>query len=92
MAAGSGVIMFRWLRRVSFTCNLCGATQRIALRRTHFFERFHELTEGQVVLIRCPECGQGLQIPGSYRSHTGESVVFDPENHPRKAVIHEGCC
>jgi len=26
--------------KVSFTCNLCGATQRIALRRTHFFERF----------------------------------------------------
>ncbi len=92
MAASSGVIMFRWLRRVSFTCNLCGATQRIPLRRIHFFERFHELTEGQVVLIRCPECGQGLQIPSSYRSHTGESVLFDPETHPRKAVIHEDYC
>ena len=74
--------MFRWLRSVAFTGNRCGAAQRIPLRRIHFFERFHQLTEGPAVLIRCPACGQGLQIAASYRSHTGESVTFDPENHP----------
>ncbi len=92
MAAGSGVIVFRCARRLSLACNLCGASRRIPLRHIHSFERFHELTESQVVRSGCPVCGQELQIPGSCRSRTGESVVFDPENHPGKAVIHEDCC
>jgi len=84
--------MFSWLKKVTFTCNLCGAEQRIPLRRIHFFERFHDLVEGQPILIRCPECGQGLQIPGSYSTHTGHSVKINPMNPPKTAAIHESYC
>jgi len=80
----------RWLfTKVGFTCTECGARQRIPLRRVHVFERFHGLTQGQVVLIACPQCARGLQIPTPYRTHTGLEVRFDPD-HPDDAVIHEG--
>lgn len=78
----------RWLfEKVLFTCGHCGARQRIPLRRVHFFERFHGLTHGEVVLIACPLCGEGLQIPAPYRTHTGHDTQFDPD-HPEKTVIH----
>ena len=80
--------MFSWFRRITFTCNHCGASQRIPLRRIHFFERFNELREGQPVLIGCSNCLQGLQIPGPYRAHTGHSVEVDPKKPPNNAVIH----
>jgi RNase P subunit RPR2 len=79
---------FSWLfKKVVFTCSHCGARQRIPLRRIHFFERFHRLTHGQVLLIACPDCGEGLQIPTPYRTHTGHDARFDPD-HPENAVIH----
>lgn len=78
----------RWLfKKVVFTCGQCGVRQRIPLRRVHFFERFHGLTHGEVLLIACPVCGDGLQIPTPYRTHTGADARFDPEN-PDNAVIH----
>ena len=76
-------------RKVLFTCGHCGARQRIPLRRIHFFERFHHLTHGKVLLIACPACGEGLQTPTPYRTHTGHDVQFDPD-HPENAVIHQG--
>ena len=80
--------LFHWLfKKVIFTCSHCGARQRIPLRRVHFFERFHRLTHGEVVLIACPMCGEGLQIPTPYRTHTGQDVKFDPDN-TKNAVIH----
>jgi uncharacterized OB-fold protein len=79
---------FHWLfRKVTFTCSHCGVRQRIPLRRVHFFERFHGLTQGQILLIACPVCGEGLQIPTPYCTHTGHDVHFDPD-HPENAVIH----
>lgn len=84
-----GDAMWTWFKRVKFTCSHCGIQQRIPLRRIHFFERFHRLDAGQPVLIRCPQCWQGLQIPGSYRTHTGQVVEIDPQHPPKNAVIHE---
>jgi RNase P subunit RPR2 len=82
--------LLRWLfGKVLFTCGHCGARQRIPLRRVHFFERFHRLTDGEVILIACPSCGEGLQVPTPYRSHAGQHVRFDPAR-PEKTVIHEG--
>lgn len=80
--------MISWFKNVTFICNNCEATQMIPLRRIHFFERFHELRQGQPVLIMCPTCQEGLQIPGSYRTHTGFSVDIDPQNIPRESFIH----
>lgn len=84
--------MFTWFRKVTFTCTHCAAVQRIPLRRVHFFERFHELCDGQAVLIRCPRCAEGLQMPSRYTSHTGHCVAIDPQNPPREAFIHEAFC
>ena len=81
--------MFSWFKRITFTCNHCGTTQRIPLRRIHFFEEFHELREGQPLLIGCPQCLQGLQIPTPYRTHTGQEVAVDPRKPPKNAFIHE---
>lgn len=80
--------LLRWLfTKVVFTCSHCGSRQRIPLRRVHYFERFHGLTHAQVLLIACPTCGEGLQTPAPYRTHTGDLVRFDPDN-PENAVIH----
>ena len=80
--------VFRWLfTKVIFTCTHCGARQRIPLRRIHVFERFHRLTNGEVILIACPTCGEGLQTPTPYPTHTGKDVQFDPDN-TENAVIH----
>ena len=84
--------VFTWFRTVTFTCNHCRVVQRIPLRRVHFFERFHELSDGQPILIRCPQCIDGLQIPSPYTSHTGHSVFVDPKDPPRQALIHEAVC
>lgn len=36
---------------------------------------------GQVVLVACPQCREGLhQSPTPYRTHTGHEVRFDPDN------------
>lgn len=86
------MIMLTWFRKVTFACTDCGATQHIPLRRIHFFERFHDLCQGQAILIRCPQCGLGLQIPGPYQSYTGQSVTVDPETLPKDAFIHEAFC
>lgn len=80
--------MFARFKKVIYTCQDCGARQRIPLRRIHFFERFHELNRGQAVLILCPICGDGLQIPTPYTTHTGNSVTVDPKNPLKNAVIH----
>jgi len=77
----------RLFSNVTYTCDHCGTRRRIPLRRIHFFERFHGLTQGQVVLIACPACGEGLQIPTPYRTHTGHDTRFDPQD-PDNAVIH----
>jgi hypothetical protein len=86
--------MLAWfrIRRITFTCNHCGAVQRIPLRRVHAFERFHGIVEGQAVLIRCPQCIRGLQIPVPYTTHTGHSVEIDPTNPSSEALIHEAVC
>jgi RNase P subunit RPR2 len=75
-------------QRVTYTCRECGAQQRIPLRRIHFFERFHELEGGEVLLIRCPACEEGLQIPSPYRTRRGNKVEVNPEQPPDNAVIH----
>lgn len=80
-------LLLSLFKKVVFTCTECGARQRIPLRRVHVFERFHDLTHGEVLLIACPECGKGLQVPSPYRTHTGQHVRFDPD-HPENAVIH----
>ncbi|MCP3959195.1 MAG: hypothetical protein GY719_15200 [bacterium] len=80
--------MISWFKKVIYTCQACGVVQRIPLRRVHFFERFHELDGGEAVLIHCPSCGGGLQIPTPYRTHTGQIVEVDPEKPPRNAFIH----
>lgn len=81
--------MFGWFKRVIYTCGACGTQQQIPLRRIHFFERFHGLCKGQAVLILCPKCGEGLQIPTPYTTHTGHLAAIDPENPLKNAVIHE---
>lgn len=81
--------MLTWFRKVAFTCTHCGSRQRIPLRRVHFFERFHDLRNGEAVLIRCPKCAVGLQIPSPYTTHTGHGVAVDPSNPPGEAFIHE---
>lgn len=80
--------MLRWFKRVLFTCTHCGVHQRIPLRRIHFFERFHELEHGEALLIQCPICGEGLQTPGPYTTHTGHTVEVDPNKPPKNAFIH----
>ena len=80
--------MLSWFKKVTFTCNHCGARQRIPLRRIHFFERFHALEKGEPLLIGCPSCGRGLQIPTFYTSHTGHPVAVDPQRPPKNAFIH----
>ena len=84
--------MISWLRKVTFTCTHCGYAKAIPLRRVHVFERFHQLQGGQAVLIRCPRCARGLQIPTPYTGHTGHCVAVDPHNPPREAFIHEAVC
>jgi hypothetical protein len=79
-----------WLfPKVTYMCTLCEAVQTIPVRRIHLFERFHGLDEGQPVLIRCPQCRQGVQCPSPYRSHTGHPVVVDPAQPPKNAFIHD---
>ena len=78
-----------WFSKVTYTCTFCDAVQTIPLRRIHVFERFHDLKEGQPVLIRCPHCSQDVQCPSSYHSHTGHLVVVDPKNRPKNAFVHE---
>ena len=80
--------MLSWFKKVTYTCQACGTIQRIPLRRIHFFERFHELHSGEAVLIHCPSCYEGLQIPAPYRTHTGHRVEVDPSNPPKNAFIH----
>lgn len=80
--------MWTGFKKVNFTCTACGARQRIPLRRIHFFEKFHQLESGQPVLILCPHCYEGLQIPTSYRTHDGYRVDVDPEDPPKDAFIH----
>jgi len=75
-------------QRVTYTCRHCGARQRIPLHRIHFFERFHRLERGEAVLIQCPQCGEGPQMPSAYRTHTGQRVDIDPHNPPNNAVTH----
>lgn len=79
----------RWLfAKVTYACTRCDAVQRIPLRRVHFFERFHDLNEGQPVLIACPHCHHGVQCPSPYRTHTGHQVTVDPRKPPRNAFVH----
>ena len=81
--------LLAWLfTNVTYSCTACEAVQRIPLRRVHAFERFHDLSEGQPVLIQCPACPQGLQCPSPYRSHTGHLITVDPRNPPKSAFIH----
>lgn len=81
--------ILRWLfSKVTYTCHHCGARQRIPLRRVHVFERFHRLERGEPVLIACPICGEGLQMPSPYRTHTGHEVTIDPNHPPKEAFIH----
>jgi hypothetical protein len=75
-------------RKVTYTCHSCRARQRIPLRRVHFFERFHQLEQGEPLLIACPTCGAGLQIPSRYRTHTGYVVEITASALPDNAVIH----
>ena len=81
--------MLTWFRKVTFTCTHCAVAQAIPLRRVHFFERFHDLRSGEPVLIRCPKCAVGLQIPSPYTTHTGLAVAVNPATPPREAFIHE---
>jgi hypothetical protein len=79
-----------WLfAKVTYTCTFCQAVQTIPVRRIHVFERFHGLTEGQPVLIRCPKCRQGVQCPSPYRSQTGHLIAVDPSAPSKNAFIHE---
>ena len=81
--------LLTWLfSKVTYSCNACDAVQRIPLRRVHIFERFHDLLEGQPVLIQCPMCHEGLQYPSQYCSHTGHLVTIDHSHPPRNAFIH----
>ena len=80
--------MLSWFKKVLFTCTYCGTQQRIPLRRIHFFERFHELENGEALLIQCPICDLGLQIPTPYTTHTGHIVEVDPKKPPKNAFVH----
>ena len=75
-------------RKVTYTCRSCGSRQRIPVRRVHVFERFHRLEHGEPVLIACPTCRDGLQIPSPYRTHTGHTVEISANALPDNAVIH----
>lgn len=75
-------------RKVTYTCHSCGARQRIPVRRVHVFEQFHQLQHGEPVLIACPGCGDGRQIPSRYRTHTGHTVDINANALPENAVIH----
>jgi hypothetical protein len=68
-------------RRVTYTCRECGARQRIPLRRVHVCERFHGLSAGAPMLIACPACDTGLQIPP-------RDVAVVPAQPPPNAFIH----
>ena len=78
----------RLFSKVTYTCTVCEAVQRIPLRRVHFFEQFHGLDHGEPVLIHCPRCREGLQCPSPYHSHTGHTVEVDPQEPPDNAFIH----
>jgi uncharacterized protein YlaI len=79
-----------WLfAKVTYKCTVCEAVQTIPVRRLHVFERFYGLTEGQPVLIRCPQCLERVQCPSPYRSHTGHFIVVDPARPPKNAFLHE---
>lgn len=78
----------RWFSKVVYSCTFCEAVQKIPLRRVHFFEEFHDLQQGQPVLIHCPICRKGVQSPSPYRSHTGHWVSVDPHKPPENAFIH----
>jgi hypothetical protein len=81
--------LFRSLfRRVTYTCRECGVRQEIPLRRIHIFERYHGLSAGEPLLIACPACETGLQIPSLYRTHTGHDITIDPAHPPQNAFIH----
>ena len=82
-------LLNRLFTKVTYTCTSCEAVQTIPVRRIHLFERFHGLTEGQPVLIRCPQCHQGVQYPSPYRSHTGHLISVDPAQPPKNAFLHE---
>jgi len=83
------IAIFRSLfRKVTYTCHVCGARQRIPLRRVHAFERFHHLEHAQALLIACPICSQGLQIPSRYQTHVGHTIDITPQTLPDNAVIH----
>ena len=82
-------LLNRLFTKVTYTCTSCEAVQTIPVRRIHLFERFHGLTEGQPVLIRCPQCHQGVQCPSPYRSHTGHLISIDPAQPPKNAFLHE---
>ena len=82
--------LLSWLfTKVTYTCTSCETVQTIPVRRLHVFERFHGLAEGQPVLIKCPQCRQGMQYPSPYRSHTGQLVAVDPAEPPKNSFIHD---
>jgi hypothetical protein len=81
-------LLRRLFGKVTYSCTRCDAVQRIPLRRVHLFERFHDLTKGQPVLIVCPHCDNGVQCPSPYRTHTGELVTVDPGHPPANAFVH----
>jgi uncharacterized protein YlaI len=84
----SGIL--RWLfSKVTYTCHHCDARQRIPLRRIHVFERFHRLHQGEALLILCPQCQTGVQMPSAYRTRTGHQVTVDPGDPPKDAFIHD---
>lgn len=80
--------MLSFFRKVTYTCAVCGETQRIPLRRIHFFERFHGMEKGEELLIECTVCRDSLQFPSRYRTHTGHLVDIRPDEPPKDAVIH----
>ena len=82
-------LLRRLFAKVVFTCSHCGARQRIPLRRVHVFERFHHLERAEPILIACPDCSAGLQMPSPYRTHTGIQVRVDPQHPPKNAFIHD---
>ena len=81
----------RWMHPYNLGCLIAkaGVKNDVAVP---LFERFHDLCQGQAILIRCPQCGLGLQIPGPYQGHTGQSVTVDPAKLPGDAFIHEAFC
>jgi len=81
-------LLARLFAKVTHSCNVCGAVQRIPLRRVHVFERFHGLDHGEPVLIHCPRCRKGIQCPSPYRSHTGHPITIDPHDPSENAFVH----